>query len=83
MRGKRNKNFERDYRDICYFIKHVSDIDYRISLIRSLGYKIGVNIVRSKNDKEKLITIGKRNEYRIQIAPLLSHSPLVQCAIVE
>lgn len=83
MRGKKIKTFDRDYRDICYFIDHVKDIDFRISLIRSLGYKIGVNIVRSKNDKEKLITIGKRNEYRIQIAPVLKNSPLVQCAIVE
>jgi hypothetical protein len=84
MSSKKNNNFKRDYRDICYFIDHVKDIDFRISLIRSLGYKIGVNIVRSREeDKEKTITVGKRNEYRIQIAPLLSHSPLVQCAIVE
>ena len=83
MSSKRNNNFKRDYRDICYFIDHVRDIDFRISLIRSLGYKIGVNIVRGDEDKEKTITIGKRNEYRIQIAPVLPRSPLVQCAIVE
>ena len=83
MSSKKNNNFKRDYRDICYFIDHVKDIDFRISLIRSLGYKIGVNIVRGDEDKEKVITVGKRNEYRIQIAPVLSHSPLVQCAIVE
>ena len=83
MSSKRNNNFKRDYRDICYFIDHVRDIDFRISLIRSLGYKIGVNIVRGDEDKEKTITIGKRKEYRIQIAPVLPRSPLVQCAIVE
>jgi hypothetical protein len=83
MRSKKNKNFKRDYRDICYFIDHVKDVDYRISLIRSLGYKIGVNIVRKGIDTEKTITIGKRNEYRIQIAPASQKSPLVQCAIVE
>jgi hypothetical protein len=83
MSSKKNNNFKRDYRDICYFIDHVRDIDFRISLIRSLGYKIGVNIVKGDEDKEKSITIGKRNEYRIQIAPVLPRSPLVQCAIVE
>lgn len=83
MAAKKVNNFKRDYRDICYFIDHVKDIDFRISLIRSLGYKIGVNIVKGEEDKEKSITIGKKNEYRIQIAPKLSHSPLVQCAIVE
>ena len=83
MSSKKNDNFKRDYRDICYFIDHVRDIDFRISLIRSLGYKIGVNIVRGDEDKEKTITIGKRKEYRIQIAPVLPRSPLVQCAIVE
>ena len=84
MSSKKNNNFKRDYRDICYFSDHVKDIDFRISLIRSLGYKIGVNIVRNREeDKEKTITIGKRNEYRIQIAPVLPRSPLVQCAIVE
>ena len=83
MSSKKNNNFKRDYRDICYFIDHVKDIDFRISLIRSLGYKIGVNIVKDDKDKEKTITIGKRKEYRIQIAPVLKKSPLVQCAIVE
>ena len=80
--SKKDK-FKRDYRDICYFIDHVRDIDFRISLIKSLGYKIGVNIVKEGSNKEKSITIGKRKEYRIQIAPVLPRSPLVQCAIVE
>ena len=71
MAAKKVNNFKRDYRDICYFIDHVKDIDFRISLIRSLGYKIGVNIVKGEEDKEKSITIGKKKEYRIQIAPKL------------
>ena len=83
MGAKKVNNFKRDYRDICYFIDHVKDIDFRISLIRSLGYKIGVNVVKGEDDKEKSVVIGKRNEYRVQIAPVLKHSPLVQCAIVE
>ena len=83
MSSKKNNNFKRDYRDICYFIDHVKDIDFRVDLIKSLGYKIGVNIVKDDNDKEKTITIGKRKEYRIQIAPVTKKSPLVKCAIVE
>jgi hypothetical protein len=83
MKLSKKEKFQRDYRDICYFVDHVRNIDFRISLIRSLGYKIGVNIVTSKDDKEKSITIGKRKEYRIQIAPVLPRSQIVQCAIVE
>jgi len=82
MRSKKNKNFKRDYRDICYFIDHVRDLKLRIDLIKSLGYKIGVNVVRRGIDNEKSITVGKRNEYRIQIAPT-SKAPLVQCAIID
>ena len=76
------KNTTRDYRDICYFVDHVRDVKLRIDLIRSLGYHIGVNIVDDKS-VEKSVTIGKRNEMRVQIAPVLPRSPLVQCAIVE
>ena len=76
------KNTNRDYRDICYFVDHVRDVKLRIDLIRSLGYKIGVNIL-TKDSIEKSITKGKRNELRIQIAPVLPRSPLVECAIVE
>ena len=83
MKSKKKDNFKRDYRDICYFIDHVKNIDFRISLIRSLGYKIGVNVVKSNDDKEKAITIGKKKEYRIQITPSTKDSPLVVCAIVE
>ena len=81
--NKKNVLFDRDYRDICYFIDHVKDIDFRVSLIKSLGYKIGVNIVKGEGDIEKCITIGKRKEYRIQIEPTVKKSPLVKCAIIE
>ena len=59
--------FQRDYRDICYFIDHVKDIKLRISILKELGYKIGVNIV-DKNSEIKKITIGKRKEKRIEQA---------------
>ena len=80
--SKKKKDTSRDYRDICYFVDHVRDVKLRIDLIKSLGYNIGVNIV-NESSVEKSVTIGKRNELRIQIAPVLPRSPLVQCAIVE
>lgn len=80
--SKKKRDTSRDYRDICYFVDHVRNIKLRVDLIKSLGYKIGVNIVK-EGDIEKSITIGKRNEMRIQIAPVVKTSPLVQCAIVE
>ena len=84
MSKKKNDNFQRDYRDICYFIDHVKDIEYRIDLIKSLGYKIGVNVVKDRKiDKEKSITIGKRKERRVQIAPPNKKIPFATCAIVD
>lgn len=80
--GKKVKDISRDIRDISYFIDHVKEIDFRISLIKELGYKIGVNVA-TKDCCEKDITIGKRKETRIQIAPKEKHSPLVSCAIIE
>lgn len=79
---KKAESVNRDIRDICYFITHVKEIDFRISLIKELGYKIGVNVA-IKGCKEKDITIGKRKETRIQIEPKIKHSPLVRCAIIE
>lgn len=79
---KKGTKFYRDYRDICYFVDHVYDMGLREDLLKSLGYKIGVNVVTDKESKIKSITIGKRKEYRIQIAHI-GKSPLVKCAIVE
>lgn len=80
--AKKVKDHSRDIRDICYFIDHVKEIDFRISLIKELGYHIGVNIA-TKNCCEKDIIIGKRKEIRIQITPKEPKSPLVACAIIE
>lgn len=78
----KKEKFERDYRDICYFIDHVKNLDLRVDVIKSLGYKIGFDIVK-KDNKEKDIIIGKRKERRIQITPQMKYAPLAQCAIVE
>ena len=39
MKESKNEKFRRDYRDICYFIDNVKNIDIRIRIIKSLGYK--------------------------------------------
>ncbi len=80
-KGKRQNNRSIDIRDICYFIDHVKDIKLRISLIKELGYDIGVDIA-SINSKEKDIIIGKKHELRIQIEPKSKHLPIVKCAII-
>jgi len=77
-----SNGFSRDYRDIGYFVKHVRDLKLRESLLKELGYRIGLNIV-TKNDKEMTVTIGKRGERRIQITPQLSKSPVAKCVIIE
>jgi hypothetical protein len=73
--------FQRDYRDICYFIDHVKNIELRVSIIQSLGYRLGINVVTDKN-YEKEITIGKRQETRIQITPKFKYSPVAQCVVL-
>jgi hypothetical protein len=72
--------FERDYRDICYFIDHVKNIDLRISILKYLGYQIGINVVEA-GAKEKDIIIGKRKEKRIQITPKFNYAPVAQCVV--
>lgn len=81
MNKKINKH-SRDIRDISYFVDHVKNIDFRISLIKELGYRIGVNVA-TKTSHEKDVIVGKKGELRIQITPKDSKSPLVVCAIIE
>ena len=73
--------FDRDYRDICYFIDHVKNIELRISILKYLGYQIGINVI-SHNSKEKDITIGKRKEKRIQVTPKFNYGPVAQCVVL-
>ena len=79
---KKNKNHAIDVRDICYFITHVKNLELRVSLIESLGYKIGVDVVKPYSH-EKMVTVGKRKEVRVQITPKIGNSPLVKCAIID
>jgi hypothetical protein len=80
--AKKRKNFSIDVRDIYYFIDHVKDIDFRVSLIKELGYDIGVDVA-DKDCFEKRIIVGKRNELRVQITPKERHLPFVKCAILK
>ena len=79
---KNDKDFTRDLRDIGYFVKHVKHIGLRVSLLRELGYRIGLNVV-TKNNKEMDVTIGKRKETRVQITPQLGVTPVAKCVILE
>ena len=72
--------FDRDYRDICYFIDHVKNLELRLSIIKYLGYQIGINVV-TDNSKEKDIIIGKKKEKRIQITPKFNYAPVAQCVV--
>ena len=74
--------YERDYRDICYFIKHVKDIELRIDILKQLGYKMGVDVV-TKDSAEMKVIVGKRNEKRIQVTPVQPKFPLVVTAILK
>jgi hypothetical protein len=78
----KNELYKRDYRDICYFVDHVKNIDFRISLLKELGYRIGVDAATS-NSKLKKVIIGKRKERRIQVTDRTKKSPFVQCVILE
>ena len=72
--------FDRDYRDICYFIDHVKNLELRLSILKYLGYQIGINVV-TDNSKEKDIIIGKKKEKRIQITPKFNYAPVAQCLV--
>ena len=73
---------ERDYRDICYFIDHVKEPSYRVDLLKSLGYRIGFDVVTNNGNNEKDIIIGKKGEKRMQVTPIVKGFPLVTCVIL-
>ena len=71
-----------DFIDISYMIDHVKDIDFRISLIKELGYNIGTSIVK-EDLGEKSVVIGKRNDIRMQITPKFKNVNIAQCVVIE
>lgn len=74
--------YERDYRDICYFVDHVKDLKLRMSILKQLGYTLGVNVANKESHVKKVI-IGKRKEKRIQVMPKDPKTPLVICVVLE
>ena len=84
MADKNGKNFTRDFNDIEYFIDHVSDLNARVDVLKKMGYKIGVDIVKDKTiDVVKKIIVGKKGELRVQITPQLKGVPLAKCVILN
>jgi hypothetical protein len=77
------KNFDRDCRDIGYFIDHVHDDDARVDVLEKMGYKIGVDVVTKETDKLGRVIVGKKKEFRIQITQSKKGLPLVKCIILE
>lgn len=71
-----------DYIDISYFIDHVDDINFRLSLIEELGYTIGTSIV-TNNLGVKNIFIDKRNNIRMQVTPKYKNINIAKCVIIK
>jgi hypothetical protein len=76
------KDFSRDFRDIAYFIEHVQHLDARVDVLKKLGYKIGVDIVKKGSEVGNVI-VGKKGELRVQITPPDDCWPLAKCVILE
>ena len=77
------KDFSRDFRDIAYFIEHVQHLDARVDVLRKLGYKIGVDIVKKGSSEVGNVIVGKKGELRVQITPPENGLPLAKCVILE
>jgi hypothetical protein len=71
-----------DYIDICYMIDHVREWKPRLDCLQKLGYRLGINILNNKEYNVKTLTIGKRNEIRMQVTPK-DKKNLAACVIIE
>lgn len=63
-------------------IDHVNDIDFRLSLLEELGYRIGTSIVKVDLGVKHII-LGKKNEIRIQVTPKHKNVNIAKCVIIE
>lgn len=82
MQSNNDRNV--DFMDINWVIDHVKDLSARIDVLKKLGYKIGYNVYKNENDTFiKSITVGKKNELRIQVSRKLKGYPLVYCVILD
>ena len=71
-----------DYIDICYMIDHVREWKPRLDCLQKLGYRLGINILNNKEYNVKTLTIGKRNEIRMQVTPK-DKKNLAACVKIE
>lgn len=78
---ERFKNSQ-DFIDISYMIDHVNDIEFRISLLEGLGYRVGTSIVKTDLGV-KHIVLGKKNEIRMQVTPKCKNLNIARCVIIE
>ena len=69
-----------DYIDICYMVAHVKEENVREDVIKSLGYRIGLDFVKSDSPPTTVIK-GKKNDFRVQITKTIFKT--AKCAIVE
>lgn len=67
---------------VAYFIDHAPKWELRKSLIEQIGFKVGVDVVKT-DSKPKNIIIGKKGEYRMQVTHKDKKLPLAFCAIIE
>lgn len=72
----------RDYRDICYLVDHVTNVKIRISLLKELGYSIGLAIPNNKS-RVKDVVIGKQGELRMQVTSKYKGVNLAHCVIIN
>ena len=81
---KRIEKFKKsiDFRDICYFITHVKNIEYRKSLLQDLGYHVGIEITRDKQS-EGNVYIGKKKDLRMFISNKFPHVNIAYSVILE
>lgn len=78
---KKFKNTQ-DYIDICYMVDHVKDLDFRLSCLESLGYRIGINVIKNESNV-KDIMIGKNKDIRVQVTPKIGKLNIVKCVIID
>lgn len=71
-----------DYIDICYMIDHVPLIDTRLDVLKTLGYEVGVDVVKVDNGAKHII-IGKKGEIRMQVTNKYPNVNLANCVIVK
>lgn len=69
------------YRDICYLIDHIDNLDVLNSCAEELGYSVGISIVKNK-PQLKSVTIGNKNEFRI-VSSIREKTPIIECIIFQ